>query len=317
MKTFEAESISRASEELFVAQPAVGLQIRQLEEDLGVPLFVRHARGVSPTAAGRQLYQRAVQILDLVALARSEVVATASNERVPFVLGLTNGLMSLLGHKMLMQAQTGLPRVHVSLVEEMSNVLIDAIDRGEVDVALAYDAPESASYRRIPLLEEEVVYVRAAKEDREPGPISFTSVLDIDLVLPNVRDVIRSRMQNIADEMNLTMRIGYEVSSIAMLKRLVADGGVATVMPYASVREEVESGVLHFRRIIEPVPLRRLYILHNRRRGLMGQDGDVLDVLQAELARFMETLGDLARPLPALSGPLSALAERLDEEEAR
>src|SRR5690606_8737034 len=129
------------------------------------------------------------------------------------------------------------------------SVLIDAVGRGEVDVALAYDAPERSSYRRIALLEEEGVYVRAAAEDSEPGPISFTSILDMPLVLPNERDVIRSRMQAFADQLKLSMRIGYEVSSIAMLKRLVADGGVASVMPYASVRDEVEAGILHIRRI--------------------------------------------------------------------
>lgn len=301
---------------MLVAQPAVGLQIRQLEEELGVPLFIRHARGVSPTAAGRQLYQRALQILDLVTLAVSEVKTTASNERAPFVVGLTNGIMSLLGHQVLFDAETELPHLHVSLVEEMSSVLIDAIDRGEIDAALAYDAPESPNYRRIPLLEEEVVYVRAGTEDREPGPISFTSILDLALVLPNERDVIRSRLQTIADQMKLSMRIGYEVSSIAMLKRLVADGGVASVMPYASVREEVESGLLHIRRIIEPVPLRRLYLLHSTHRGPMVNDGDLFDILQAALSCFTEALGELVRPLPALTRPLSDLATRFDEDKA-
>lgn len=124
------------------------------------------------------------------------------------------------------------------------------------------DAPERPSYRRLPLLNEEVVYVRAGSEDSAPGPISFTSILDLPLALPNERDVIRVRMQTIADQMKLSMQIGYEVSSIAMLKGLVADGGVATVMPFASVRDEFGKGILHICRIIEPVPVRRLYLLH-------------------------------------------------------
>lgn len=279
-----------------------------------MPLFIRHARGVSPTAAGRQLYQRAAEILDLVDQARTEIKTAADNEREPVVLGLTNGITALLGHRVLLDAQTELPRLHVSLVEEMSSVLIDAVGRGEIDVALAYDAPERSSYRRIALLEEEVVYVRAAAEDSVPGPISFTSILDMPLVLPNERDVIRSRMQAIADQLKLTMRIGYEVSSIAMLKRLVADGGVASVMPYASVRDEVEAGILHMRRIVDPVPLRRLYLLHSARRGPLTNDGDLFDFLQNALMRFVDKLGDLTQPLPALQRPLSELATMLNED---
>jgi LysR family transcriptional regulator, nitrogen assimilation regulatory protein len=214
----------------------------------------------------------------------------------------------------LLDAQTELPLLHDSLIEERSNVLIDAIDRGEIDVALAYDAPDRPSYRRIPLLEEEVVYVCTAKNDREQGPISFASILDLPLVLPDKSDVIRSRLQTIADQMKLTMRIGYEVSSIAMLKRLVAEGGVASVMPYASVRDEFEAGILHIRRIIEPVPLLRLYLLHSTRRGPLARDGGLLDFLQKALTCFAEKLGDLARPLPALSRPLSDLAANPDED---
>jgi len=316
VKTFETGSITKASEQLLVAQPALGLQIRQLEQDLDVPLLVRHSRGVSPTAAGRHLYQRAIQILDLVDQARAEVKAAASNEREPVVLGLTNGITALLGHQVLRDAQTALPSLHVSLVEEMSSVLIDAVDRGEIDVALAYDATDRATYERIPLMDEEVVFVRASAEDRQPGPISFTSILDLPLVLPNERDVIRSRMQAIADQLKLPLRIGYEVSSIAMLKRLVADGGVATVMPYASVREEVEAGLLHIRRIIEPVPKRRLYLLRSIRRGPLVRDGELLDFLQTAVTHFIDKLGDLAEPLPALQRPLSNLAARIDGDTA-
>ena len=55
--------MTRAADQLRVAQPALGLQIRQLEDDLGVALLVRHSRGVVPTEAGRLLYDRVVAIL--------------------------------------------------------------------------------------------------------------------------------------------------------------------------------------------------------------------------------------------------------------
>ncbi|MGE0315145.1 MAG: LysR family transcriptional regulator [Lautropia sp.] len=75
VKVVEAGSMTRAAEQLFVAQPALGMQIRQLEEDVGVALLDRHSRGVTPTRAGALLLERARAILALVEQARSEVSA--------------------------------------------------------------------------------------------------------------------------------------------------------------------------------------------------------------------------------------------------
>ena len=56
----EAGNMTRAAEQLHVAQTALGMQIRQIEEDLGVALLVRHSRGVEPTKAGSLLHARAL-----------------------------------------------------------------------------------------------------------------------------------------------------------------------------------------------------------------------------------------------------------------
>lgn len=313
-KTIELGNITKAAEHLFVAQPALGLQIRQLERELGVPLLIRHSRGVSATEAGQQLYARAIEILDLVERARVEVSAVSRKSREPIVLGLTNGTTALLGRDLIREAETILPQLQLSLVEEMSSVLVDALDRGEVDIALAYDVPDRPSLLRVPLMEEEVLFVRAASEDANPGPISFTSVLSFALVLPNERDVIRARVQEIADHLALPLRIGYEVSSISMLKRLVADGGSASIMPYATVMQEVADGILHSRRIVDPVPKRILYLVRSIRRGHFAQDDELLDYLQAAVRNFSEVLGELAAPLPTMDRPLSQVMQRLSED---
>jgi tetratricopeptide (TPR) repeat protein len=69
----DAGNMTRAAEQLHVAQTALGMQIRQLEEDLGVALLVRHSRGVEPTRAGNLLRARALDILSLVEQARKDL----------------------------------------------------------------------------------------------------------------------------------------------------------------------------------------------------------------------------------------------------
>ena len=75
VEVVEAGNMTRAAEQLHVAQTALGMQIRQLEEDLGVALLVRHSRGVEPTKAGSLLHTRAVSILKEVEETRKDVRA--------------------------------------------------------------------------------------------------------------------------------------------------------------------------------------------------------------------------------------------------
>ena len=91
-KVIEVGNMTRAASELHVAQPALGMQIRQLEEDLGVALLVRHSRGVDATPAGAVMHRRALAILSLVEDARREVIATGGSESESVRLGLTPAL---------------------------------------------------------------------------------------------------------------------------------------------------------------------------------------------------------------------------------
>lgn len=279
-----------------------------------MPLLIRHSRGVSPTEAGQRLYVRALEILELVERTRSELSLADGGERENIVLGLTNGTTALIGKQLIRDADAVLPKMQISLVEEMSSVLVDALDRGEVDIALAYDVPDKPGFLRVPLIEEEVVFVHSATDINDPRPITFSSVLSMPLVLPNERDVIRARLQAIANEIALPLRIGYEVSSIGMLKRLVADGGSASVMPYASVLDDVKVGLLRYRRIVDPTPKRILYLVRSTRSSRFIQEDEFVDFLQVGVRSFISALGDLAIALPAMDTLISETMRRLAKE---
>ena len=83
LSVVETGNMTRAADQLHVAQTALGMQIKQLEESLGVALLVRHSRGVEPTAAGTLLRDRAIEILKLVEQTRREVAAgSESRDRI-------------------------------------------------------------------------------------------------------------------------------------------------------------------------------------------------------------------------------------------
>ena len=78
----ETGSLSRAAEKLFIAQPPLSVQIRQLEEEMGTPLFVRHPKGVRLTAAGQTLCQEARELLDVLEAVDKHLIAEKTCEQL-------------------------------------------------------------------------------------------------------------------------------------------------------------------------------------------------------------------------------------------
>jgi LysR family nitrogen assimilation transcriptional regulator len=130
LKVVETGSMTRAAERLNVAQPALGVQIRQLEEELGVALLLRHAWGIETTTAGALLAERAREIVGLVERARRDVAASGHATAEPVRLGLTPSLMHIVGTEIALLARERTPLAALSLSEEMSHKLVEALQRG-------------------------------------------------------------------------------------------------------------------------------------------------------------------------------------------
>ncbi|RYX91805.1 MAG: LysR family transcriptional regulator [Comamonadaceae bacterium] len=315
----EAGNITRAAEQLFVAQPALGMQIRQLEQELGVSLLSRHSRGVSPTRAGQVLYERACEILRLVDETGREVTAAGRLEREGIVLGLTNGFTAMVGRELVMQSRRDLPAVKLSLVEERSVVLVDGLERHEIDIALAYEVHERPGVLRIALIEEELLFVSApprAGDAPLAASIDFSELAGHGLVLPGKRDGVRDQVLGTARRLAIDLNVMLDVSSISMMKNMVAHGDACAVMPYGNAIDDIARGQLAGRRITHPALKRTLYLVRSIRRAPFRYEGELLEVLSGICRQYVQKLGPLARTLEALDQPLASSLAALQKSAA-
>jgi LysR family nitrogen assimilation transcriptional regulator len=228
----QAGNMTRAAEQLHIAQTALGMQIRQIEEDLGVVLLVPHSRGVEPTKAGTLLLDRALTILKLVEETRREVAACERNESETIRLGITPALMLTVGPQIAVTVREELPQVFLGLVEEMSHVLAEQLSRGEVDFILCYDVPDLPQFSRTALLQDDLV-LATLPGPRKGEPISFADALEESLAMPEEGDTVRVAVTRAARELGLEVTIAYEVRSISAMKNLVSRGAAASILPYA------------------------------------------------------------------------------------
>lgn len=260
-------NITRAAKKLHVAQPALGLHIRELEAELGVALLHRHSRGVEPTVAGQLLYSRANLIFDQLEQARKDVTQLHNAAREPVSLGLTTSLTLLVGTHLQLMAERDFEDLAFSLVEGPSFFLADAIEREELDVALAYEIEPRPKLLLTAVMEEEILFVTAADKEKAPAEIAMEEVLNSKLALGTRRDIGRRILSRAAGVPLADLKVAYEVQSIAAIRNLVLQGEASSIMPYGSVARELESGRLVAKRI-KGVPLKStLYIVRRTHSG--------------------------------------------------
>ncbi len=289
--------MTAAAEQLHLAQPALGAQIRQLEKELNVALVLRHSRGVSPTEAGRLLYERTKKILRDVEDMRSEVQSLGSTKKDSIVLGLSPSIMLLIGADVLLEARREMPGVFLSLSEERSNVLAEALERNQLDVILAYNIGARAGFERQAILEEDFVFVTAPENAPKDPTISLAEALEAELVIGGERGLIRSIVEAEAQRLSLKLRVAFEVHSINSMKSLIARGVGASIMPYSLAAEELRSGKLVGRKIDRPALTRTLYAVLPAGGHAHAPDGERMRFVKTLEGRILQALGTYGRAL--------------------
>ncbi|HKS60598.1 MAG TPA: LysR family transcriptional regulator [Xanthobacteraceae bacterium] len=292
----EAGNMTRAAEQLHVAQTALGMQIRQLEEELGVALLVRHSRGTEPTRAGTLLHERAVAILKMVEETRSEVARCEREESETIRLGITPALMLAAGTELAITVREQLPQLFLSIIEAMSHVLVETLARGEVDFILCYDVPDQPQLSRTALLQDDLVLV-TPPGPRQREPIAFAEALEETLAMPEPGDTVRSVAARTARDLGLELKVAYEVRSIAAMKSLVQRGAASSILPYFSVIDELRTGTLDARPIVMPALRRTLFLASSKQRGPFKYEAGLTGAVRSSLRGLIAELGPLAHPL--------------------
>jgi LysR family nitrogen assimilation transcriptional regulator len=295
-KVVELGNMTHAADYLNVAQPALGLQIRQLEEDLGSVLLIRHSRGVEPTAAGLALFERAQQILNLVDETRQEMLSLRDTQLETVRLGIAPGIMNLIGYELLIEARKDMPQVFLSVAEELGYLLIEAMRRGELDIALAYEVPDEPWLNVRPVFEEELLFVSSIG-DLPEGPISFVDALSFPLILPCSRDLVRAIIDDAAKRQNLKLSLAFEVNSPATIRTMVLRESASTIVPYGVVADDIQAGRLQGRRIAGRAIARRLYLIRPASGRMFRHEAALEDFMQKMIVKLTVAVGELARPM--------------------
>ena len=241
----ESGSLSKASRQLFIAQPALSQQLSKLEDEVGRPLLKRSSRGVAPTENGLALYHHARfmlrQLEQAMSIARQETGALHGMVSV----GLPATTVAALGLPLVRRVRERYPSILLNVVEGMSGHLGQMMRMGQIDLAVLFSG-DVASDVSVDLLLEEELFVLLPKQSTlvaaRRKSITIAEAAALPLILPTGEHGLRRRIAAEFDQRNLSPHIVAEIDSLSLLMNCVYEGIGATIKPMAAVHLEGARG---------------------------------------------------------------------------
>ncbi len=244
-------SLTRAAESLHVAQPALSLHLKNMEEQLGTRLLTRSRSGVTPTEAGELLLQRARAILEDLARTEDDIRNLETDPSGIVRIGLPGTISAMVSLPLILAARERFPRITLNITEAMSGFVGDWLSEGKIDLAVLYSRSKDARIRSELLLEEELVVLWPADAER-PLEMNMEALDNVPMVLPSGAHGLRVLIDRTFQALGFAPEIAMEIDSFNNIKRLVAAGFGPSILPLYAVTEEVAAGSLRVSRIAAP-----------------------------------------------------------------
>ena len=309
-----------------VSQPTLTVQIRKLEEELGVILVDRISSPLVLTPVGQRVAEQARKTL-----ASAEAIHVIAQEATGTLTELRLGVFPTLGPYLLPyilpQVRRHLPDLQLLLTEEKTQLLVTMLQAGQLDAVLIAMPVTDPRLETRPLFREEFVLAApaghplAAVTGAGPGEASCippARVAEHELLVLDEGHCLGGQVQRWADEHGVCLRQDYRATSLESMRHMIASGGGITLLPAMTVLPPVPSSHdLALRRIDPPAPSRDIALAwpHTSPRAA------TLEKLAQALVPAGQPAQDDAAPSEALSLPgaplLQPLWEPVDETPER
>ena len=250
-------SFSRAAEECAVSQPALSMQIRELEHELGAELVTRRQGATALTEAGVEVARRALSILgathDLVGCVRQTAPLTGTLR-----LGIIPTLAPYVLPLLLPEMHRSLRDLRLDLLETQTKTLLDCLREGELDVLLLALPLEKCELETIVLfIDRFVLAVPADDPLPERARVRACDVNARRLVLLEDGHCLRDQALAYCGERR-SEDIKFGATSLATVLQMVASGYGVTLLPEVAVDVEVRDERVKLLRFVEPQPQRKI-----------------------------------------------------------
>jgi LysR family transcriptional regulator, nitrogen assimilation regulatory protein len=280
----EERSFTAAALREAATQSGISQHIKQLEAELGTPLFERSGRDVAPTPAGKLYYRECVEVLKRLDAAQQSVGASRISGvlRVGLMPTFTRALLPPALDKFLAAA----PGAEISIIEAYSGVLTEMILRGELDFAVvpAFEGAPGITHRL--LLRDREVLVRARPSGRRSlAPVRLADLGPLKVVLPGPQNTRRRNIETYFATNGIAISQRLELDAMMGTLQFVAATDWVTILPFVMMLSDLDGSSFEIRPLDEP-PFHSEFVLVEPSRKAMSPAAALFArLLEAEAAQ--------------------------------
>jgi LysR family transcriptional regulator, nitrogen assimilation regulatory protein len=241
----ESKSFTRAAKVLRIAQPALSLHVRKLEEELQTQLLIRHTRGIEPTPAGALLLQKARRIIRDIEAAKHMFKSPASRTGNVCKIGIVQTMPARITAQIAQRVANECSGTVITVHEAASPGLVEALLAGEIAAAVVHHFEElPAGLVREAVNRERLLFVRSPSSQGRNRTLTIAEAIRCPLVLPPSDHALHKLLKRIAAELNVELAIPVEVRSVAARCELVMRGCGCSFIPASAAVKAIASGAL-------------------------------------------------------------------------
>lgn len=270
-------SMTAAADKLFLTQPAVSQQMKNLEDELGVELVVRGSKQIKTTAQGEVLYEHAKKILSLAQAAEISIKSVGAQLRGQLRIGTLNSIGLHLMSPVVSRLLKFNPDFKIKVDYAKGEDLIAAYEKNELDVVVLPDVQtnygktfkETASHV---LLKEEMWLVGSGKDEFYPSTVSMKDIAKIPYVhfsheFPHFDKMLNEKLG--------TVPAVFESSNVGTLKRVIENGLGIGFLPAHSVKKQIRGGRLNKIQTTD-FEYKTEFIYYRREKGPSAKTAEIL-----------------------------------------
>lgn len=229
---YQERSFTAAAERIHATQSGLSMQVKELEERIGVRLFDRSPKGVEPTAAGQRLYAHALKVLHDVESLREEMRAI----RGEVTGSVSAGLMPTFTRAALAPAVTRFaaasPHVELRIVEAYSAVLTEMVRREQLDFAIVPPTADADGLRSQHVARDRELLVTGPNTARPHlEPVSLADAGPLKLIVPGIGNARRDKLDRYLASVGARVESMIEMDAMMATLSLIEHSDWCAILP--------------------------------------------------------------------------------------